>query len=56
MLFQQKLIGTRMFRRMLRPKWVPRVPERSLAGHLLEVVVTVADAGSALAAAGVRPL
>lgn len=41
-------------RRMRRAGWVPRVPERSPAGHLLEAVVTVAAAGAALAAGGVR--
>ena len=43
-------------RRMLRPKWVPRVPERSLAGHLLEAVVTLVAATAALAAWGAWPV
>lgn len=41
-------------RRLIRPRWVPRVPERSPAGRLLEAVVTVAAAGAALVAGGVR--
>ncbi len=43
-------------RRMLRPKWVPRVPERSLAGHLLEAAVTLVAASFALVAWGARPV
>ena len=43
-------------RQMLRPKWVPRVRERSLAGYLLETGVTLVPASVALAAWGARPV